>query len=242
MDPHRRRQLRFFLHRWHRRVGLAAALLIILAGLTGIALNHSGGLNLATSYPQSGVLLLPYRTLMPDVRGFPTESGLMQVKDNILYVGNTALVECHRLTGYAAATARLVACADSWHLLDGSWHLIESFDPILADISATGLPAVSDDQLAVVESDHESGDAMWFYFDDNDLMKSEPVAPGILARPELLSGQNDAISWQRVLLDLHSGRWFGAWGVWVMDAAAITMLLLSLSGFWLWWSRRRNRM
>ena len=45
---------------------------------------------------------------------------------------------------------------------------------------------------------------------------------------------------ERVILDLHSGRIFGEYGVYLMDAAAIALLWLSLSGLWVWNSRRRK--
>jgi len=43
-----------------------------------------------------------------------------------------------------------------------------------------------------------------------------------------------------VVLDLHSGRIAGRWGVWVVDAAAALMLVLAVSGFVLWVNLRRK--
>jgi len=40
------------------------------------------------------------------------------------------------------------------------------------------------------------------------------------------------------LLDLHSGRVLGASGIYLMDLAAVAMLLLAASGAWLWFQRR----
>ena len=51
---------------------------------------------------------------------------------------------------------------------------------------------------------------------------------------------NHTISWQRLMQDLHSGRWFGGWGVWMMDIAAVILLLLAVSGLWMWWGKRRR--
>jgi uncharacterized iron-regulated membrane protein len=47
------------------------------------------------------------------------------------------------------------------------------------------------------------------------------------------------LSLERVLLDIHSGRILGAWGIWLVDAAAVLFLVLAASGVWLW-SRRRS--
>jgi hypothetical protein len=54
---------------------------------------------------------------------------------------------------------------------------------------------------------------------------------------ELSRGQG--LSWERVMLDLHSGRLFGAAGVWVVDIAAVLLLFLALSGFVLWYQHMR---
>ena len=48
-----------------------------------------------------------------------------------------------------------------------------------------------------------------------------------------------SLSWERVLLDLHSGRLFGRYGTWVMDIAAGLLLVLVMTGIWLWTQRRR---
>jgi len=44
---------------------------------------------------------------------------------------------------------------------------------------------------------------------------------------------------ERVLLDLHSGRFFGKIGPWLFDIAAALLILLSLTGSWIWLRRRR---
>ena len=48
------------------------------------------------------------------------------------------------------------------------------------------------------------------------------------------------LSYERVLLDLHSGRIFGRVGVLVVDAAAVALLLLALSGFYMWFKFKRG--
>jgi uncharacterized iron-regulated membrane protein len=44
---------------------------------------------------------------------------------------------------------------------------------------------------------------------------------------------------ERVLLDVHSGRILGAWGVYLVDAAAVLFLGLVLTGLWMWSRRPR---
>ena len=42
---------------------------------------------------------------------------------------------------------------------------------------------------------------------------------------------------ERVILDLHSGRIFGKWGVYLIDSMAVLFLLLAMSGIWMWLHR-----
>ena len=42
------------------------------------------------------------------------------------------------------------------------------------------------------------------------------------------------LSLERVLLDLHSGRILGRFGPWLMDLAAVLLLVLAVTGIWLW--------
>lgn len=56
----------------------------------------------------------------------------------------------------------------------------------------------------------------------------------------LIAYRGSGLKLERVILDLHSGRIFGQYGVYLMDAAAIALLWLSFSGLWVWNSRRRK--
>jgi hypothetical protein len=53
-------------------------------------------------------------------------------------------------------------------------------------------------------------------------------------------GMEEALTWDRVLLDLHTGRFFGGFGPYAMDAAAILLLLLVFSGVYNWLKRIRK--
>jgi hypothetical protein len=48
------------------------------------------------------------------------------------------------------------------------------------------------------------------------------------------------LRWERVILDIHSGRIATRLGVWVMDLAAVLMSFLALSGLWVWFSKKRH--
>ncbi|MFT7651161.1 MAG: hypothetical protein ACI9ON_002032 [Limisphaerales bacterium] len=49
------------------------------------------------------------------------------------------------------------------------------------------------------------------------------------------------LNWERWLQDLHSGRFFGDIGVWIMSFAALAFIALALTGFLVWLSTSRSR-
>lgn len=50
-----------------------------------------------------------------------------------------------------------------------------------------------------------------------------------------------SLSWERWLQDLHSGRFFGRIGVWIMSFAAIAFIALAVTGCVVWFTTLRSR-
>ena len=236
LRPQLRRKIRFFLHRWHRRLGLLVSFLLILLVITGVALNHTGQLELDHRYPQSRLMLWPYQSVLPDNLGYQGRHGLLYVANGLLMANEETVADCAQLTGVAEASGFvLVSCLSSWHLLTTSYQLVESFDPTFLGLHDDAQPAVSDGQLVAGSS------GQWRLLNVDAMTLEGTVSQAQTAIYEVLPSVNQSISWQRIMLDLHSGRWFGSWGVWIVDAAAFAMLLLAFSGIWMWWSRPGNR-
>lgn len=51
---------------------------------------------------------------------------------------------------------------------------------------------------------------------------------------------NEILTVDKVILDIHTGRFFGEFGSIVMDAAAIAFLILSGTGIYMWYRRNPN--
>ena len=84
------------------------------------------------------------------------------------------------------------------------------------------------DSLAVAE--HAPTNSGW----------SIPEAvPEALAEKLLNSEELPGISVETLVLDLHSGRFFGFAGVLFVDLIGILMCVLAVTGLWAWISRRR---
>lgn len=52
------------------------------------------------------------------------------------------------------------------------------------------------------------------------------------------SFRGQILPWERVMPDVHTGRFFGAWGPWLKDATALLMLFLAGSSVFIWWKRQ----
>ena len=231
-----KRKLRFFLHRWHRRLGLAAAVIVLMVSFTGILLNHTGGLALAKQYPQSGFWLWPY----------PQEqhSGI-QLNDHLLYqtsqqvfLNGQPLLNCAPpLINAVIIDQQLwVLCASQLLFLQNG-QLIESIETVLLGNSISNIG--ESNGLLLIKNLNT-----WHGFDDLTMQLGKPTnAPSVLnkvAPLENIQTNNHTITWQKVILDIHSGRFFGSLGIYIVDAAAIILMLLALSGFWIWFSRQKH--
>ncbi|UJF20979.1 PepSY domain-containing protein [Shewanella sp. OMA3-2] len=53
-----------------------------------------------------------------------------------------------------------------------------------------------------------------------------------------LNARSNHLSWERVILDLHSGRVFGPLAIWLWDIFALALLLVACSGVWIWLKQR----
>ena len=238
------RRLRFWLYRWHRRSGLAAAFIVILVTLSGLALNHTGDLELDRHYPQSSLLLLPYGSAIEVRQGISTKDGWLYVSDQQGLLDAKILGECSQLIGFASTDSEmLLVCEEQWLLLSADWTFLELIDPAffqLEHIKAVG----TDEEYFAVQVDP----GLWYELDLETysaqlLSKSAIVSAQYELAPLPLSidaSRNKSISWQRLLLDMHSGRWLGTYGVWLVDIAAVMLLFLALSGCWIWFSKTRK--
>ncbi len=44
---------------------------------------------------------------------------------------------------------------------------------------------------------------------------------------------------ERLLQDLHSGRLFGQIGIWTVNVSTVLLIVLSITGLWIWWRSRQ---
>jgi hypothetical protein len=166
-----------------------------------------------------------------------------------LYIGELeASGEFKRLIGALSINDMLIIAADDQILLmSTAGELIEKLEE--KDGVPAGMKRIGIDQtnLFIVEGSHD------LYTSKNDFLSWEhwkgnetgitwaTPAPTDNNLKKMLQYhyRSKVLPVERVLLDLHSGRFFGSLGPWFIDASAILLILLSLSGTWMWFKRRR---
>jgi hypothetical protein len=212
--------------RWHRR--LAALIMFWLAALTlsGTLVNHAHDWGLdRTPLPQA-----LQRSLY----------GIGHSPATGCDVAFETVADCRDIFAILdLPNGRLLLAEHSLFLLDAAGRLLEK------------LPAGSTG-LASLEAGHASGDAIYLRggsktirtgpelldFEVLDERESAALADAAWQRR---GEQTGPISWERLLLDLHAARFLGPFAKAFNDLAAALILLLLLSGTWLYRLKRRAR-
>ncbi len=253
MSKHHRRKQRFKLRSfyvWHRYMGIGAALFTLIIAFTGILLNHTDDFRFNDSHVQSEWILDWYGIEAPEqLLSFPVGEHHITLMGDDLYLDRKEIGDDYRdLTGALQFGDMLVVSVNNHILLlTPRGEMIERLkrsDGVPAGIEQIGLDA--EGKLAV-RTLHEiyrpdNDFIRWQRLDNNDSdirwATPEPLEPQL---KKLLRNhfRGEVLPVERVLLDLHSGRFFGKIGPWLFDIAAALLILLSLTGSWIWLRRRR---
>ena len=253
MSPNPRSRLRLAsLFTWHRYVGLVAALFVIALSASGLLLNHTETLRLDERHVRTA-WILDWYGIEPPTSARSVAIGTRQVTlmEDRLYLDTTPLPETFgQLIGAVAFADMLAIAVDgAILLLTQEGELIERLDG--ADGVPAGMRAIGQDSSGVIVVRSAHG----YYRPDADLLHwshwkgdQEAVTWARTTEPqEGLRAQlaqdyrGRVLPWERVVLDLHSGRVLGSWGILLTDLAAVFMIFLAVSGLWLWVQRLKKR-
>ncbi|NND68318.1 MAG: hypothetical protein HKN19_12090 [Halioglobus sp.] len=236
------------LWRWHRRTGVAIFVFLIVLAATGVVLNHSTDLELDRQFVEADWLTGLYNEGQQYLPAYQLgERWLSRSASGHLYVDTTEVATClGELVGAVAADGMLVAaCTEELLLVTADGELIESVN------ASTGLPVPvvglgrSQDSVAL------RSDERWWTV-DLDLLefKRQPggaqilqLSPGQLpdAIRQAIPAPEQWLTWERLLLDLHSGRIGGRAGVWLVDAVGVLLICIAFSGLTMWAFHHRRR-
>jgi hypothetical protein len=240
------------LWRWHRRLGLVAAVFAVLLAITGIVLNHSPALGLDRRFVSWDWLLQAYGDDSADLPAFQVgDHWLYRAADGRVYLDAVDVAPCNgALVGAVPADGLLLAaCAGEILLLSTAGELVESISTGLPEplLGLGLLSGQANEQLALQSAQG------WWLADLEQMDFSQRAAggafisqfaPGVLPESvrRQLPAQPQWLNWERVMLDLHSGRIAGRVGVLWVDLVGLLLASLAMSGVAMWWLHRRRRL
>ena len=238
------------LARWHRRLGLVAAVLVLVLAISGLLLSHAAGLGLDRVSVHAPWLLRHYE-IEPrsPPRASKTAAGWLVWIDGRLFLDGRPLVRGFGIPLGTAGLEGMVAVAAEAEVL-----LLTPEGEVIERIGMESLPGT------IEAIGHASGDAIAVLsggqvhltrdFLDWEAKPGAAVTWGA-ARTELpktvrtralAAWRGEGLPLTRLLADVHSGRFFGAIGPYLMDAAAIALIALAISGLVIWTRRDANRL
>lgn len=231
-------------------MGIISALFVILLSVSGLVLHYSPALSLDNQYIDSSLLLGWYRMEVPDItQSFADSDHRVSLIADTLYFDVASLPgNFYDLKGLVSSDfGYIVATSNQLVLLTGAGELVE----ILA--SAHGLPdgiqrigSSANGQLylqipvGLVEADVDALNWVRSNIAESLIQWSAPSAADQLLVSQIHADYAAAlISWERLILDVHSGRVLGGVGVLLVDIMALLFIFMAATGVWIW-SRRRS--
>lgn len=235
-----RRKIRITFLKWHRAVGLFAGLFVIILVVTGIALNHGNELKLDQTPASKTVLSFYGIEITPPETGFLVNQQWLVESQKQLFFDVKPIGPCMPpFVGGAQVDGVVIAvCQDSLYLLTMAGDIVETTreipEPLIALATADNRVFIKGQFNAYL---FDTDAFTWQASKGQQAWIQAQKLPGPLANAIAEQSTVHEISWERFLLDLHSGRILGTWGVWFVDFVAIALAILAISGIWLRLSR-----
>lgn len=245
--------------RWHRRIGLTIAFIVVFLAITGLLLNHSLGLTLNKKIIHTHWLMNWYGLETTDPTGYHLKNQwLVHNGTNSLFLNSQFIARCNApLMGAVSTDAvslltdssshspkenplYLALCQDELLIFSSEGELIETLTTL------TGLPEDTE-KLQVVDSQVylRSGAAtLLLNIDSLELTPSKhyidqwsqpSTPPTAIVTAVQASPDRPGITLETIILDLHSGRFFGDIGVWIIDFIGLLICLMAITGIWAWY-------
>ena len=235
----------------HRWLGLTAAVFVILLSVTGIALNHSGDWQLDRRFVSWKWLLDTYGIQAPaPTISFADDDRRATLLGAHIYVDGRELPRlADSLTGLVSIGSLVIATTQTEVMVvTGDGELVQYID------LASELPGSIErlgrvDDRPVIGSGGELlvGDAdvtafgPWHGADPGTIAWSVPsTAPATDVERIQEAYRGRGVTVERVLADIHSGRIVSLVGPALLDVIGIGLVLLSVSGLFVWFQRRKQ--
>ncbi|RTL50415.1 MAG: hypothetical protein EKK46_13575 [Rhodocyclaceae bacterium] len=229
-----------FLRHWHTRLGIGAAVFLLLLALTGLVLNHGDTLGLDQTEISTPWLMNWYglKTVIPE-NGFRSNGEVLVAQGDNWALNGKRLKQGHGdPVGFAVTAGQhWVATASELLLYQADGRLIDRVDAALLPTTPLRHIGIWKEQLVL--------DSAGGFFSSEDGISWQPLpkqAKVAWIRPDSLTDTErqqamplfkPRLPVLRIVADLHSGRVFGSYGPLATDTLAILLIFFAISGSWL---------
>ena len=231
----------------HKFTGIAVCVFLIHLSITGIFLNHTEDLDLDEKYTASPMILALYNISIPNQKeSFLVDSIFISRFGDQVFMDNQPIIKSENpITGVTLSNQVLfIAFPNEMVLLTQEGELIER-------ISSTAELPQNIQKLGVSEGIlylktpnqlwQSSDQAQAWELSDSNFndWSDEVIMPDQQTKQIEMYFSGKGVSLEQFFLDLHNGNIIKGFGKWLLDIIAIFLLLLSISGIWIWLKKRR---
>ena len=235
----------------HRSIGIGSFIFLFIFVMTGLAIQHTEWFDLDQRYISSSLSGYLYGAKIQgqDTVNYKTDKRWVSQAGSFLYMDGLPVsdIELNNLQGVVEGETYV------WIVGDNKLWLLSQRGEIVDRLSVlNGLPSVMrrigyNREGAIIigglrnnwQVDKYLQD--WQVYSGEQITWSAPVdgteVPMYLKETIITHANNHLISWERALLDFHSGRLFGTAGIIIADFVALLLLFLSATGVFLWLKR-----
>lgn len=235
---------------WHKRFGIFSAFFVIILSVTGILLNHASHIKLDNSYIASPSILKLYGIRIPAVTAAPINDHWIYHIGGSIYKNTTLLEPCdgHLIGAVANPTFTIIACDESVLFYSSTMEFIDSLNAHFGLPTPIQQIGKMQDRIIINSQDQ------LFLFDD--LLNIQPAPTDVQATtihwssiqkpPKEALSQiqrmyvGTDITWERLILDIHAGRFLGKLGPLIMDLIAMIFITLAVTGVCIWSKKNKK--
>ena len=232
---------------WHRRIGLTALIFIAATAATGLVLNHVAFLDLDRDIVTAPWIVAWYgETPEEPPISFKVDGDWVTSLAGHLYLNGAPVADdAGEIHGAVSAAAEIIAVGTARELF-----LFTADGGLIERVSGPpgALEAIGRDSTGLVVARTAQG----LFRADADILSWQPAEsatewssaaepPAPILDAVFASYRGRGIPMGRLILDIHTGRIFGRFGPYVMDAAALCLIVLAITGVVNWvrgWRRQ----
>lgn len=247
MTRHKKHSIKIrSMYQWHRYIGVSIAFFILILSVSGILLNHTEYFGLNKKHIKSDWLLNHYGISAPkNIKSYLAGEHWISQWGKKIYLDDHAVADTDKeLIGAVFYQDMLIiAQHDSLFLYTRDGELIEKMsksEGVPPVIEAIGITDANQLAVRTVNGMFTSNQQLLHWQKSssvNSIWSVQALLPDKLYQKTLELYRGKGLDLERVILDLHSGRLFGSWGIYFMDFVALLMIFLALSGVWIWTMR-----